>query len=136
MAIITLTTDYGLRDFYVALAKGVLNSRFPDVTVVDISHEIDLYNIGMGSYVLKNAFAYFPTKTIHIFAVDASFSEKKDYLVMEYKNQYFIAPDNGALSLILVDDEPTKLYKTITDGQQSLFVYFSSLIEKIIANDF
>lgn len=136
MAIITLTTDYGFRDFYVASAKGVLNSRFPEAAIVDISHEIDLYNIGMGSYVLKNAFKHFPDKTIHVFAVDASLSQRTDYLVMEYENQYFIAPDNGALSLILVDDEPAKLYKTAATGQKSLFAYYSGLIEKIIAADF
>lgn len=131
MAIITLTTDYGLRDFYVASAKGVLNSRFSNVTVVDISHEIDLYNVGMGSYVLKNAFTHFPDKTIHVFAVDASLSLRTNYLVMEYQNQYFIAPDNGALSLILVDDEPTQLYRITAENQKSLFVYFAMLIERM-----
>lgn len=135
MAIITLTTDYGSRDFYAASAKGVLYSRFPQVNVVDISHEIDMYNIGMGSYVLKNAFANFPENTIHVFAVDASLSHRNKYLVMRYKEHYFIAPDNGALSLILVDDVPEMLYQTKHENE-SLFVFFSRLIKHILNQEF
>ncbi len=135
MAIITLTTDYGLRDYYVAAAKGVLNSRFQSVNIVDVSHQIDMYDIGMGSYVLKNASTYFPDGTIHIFAVDASITTRQNYLVMRYNQQFFIAPDNGALSLILANDKPGQLLSVEPDASQELFAFLADVIAAIFNGD-
>ena len=70
MAIITLTSDWGSTDYYAAAVKGALLSRLPNATIVDITHEIEPYNISQAGFTLKNCYRSFPPGTIHIIAVD------------------------------------------------------------------
>src|SRR5690349_3493227 len=70
MAMITLLSDFGLTDPYVAEMKGVILSENPDLTIVDISHGIKRHNIAMGSFVLETALPYFPDGSIHVGVVD------------------------------------------------------------------
>ena len=70
MTIITLTTDLGLKDHYVASIKGAILSQLEDVKIVDISHEIDAFNISQTAYVIRNCYKNFPKGSIHILGVD------------------------------------------------------------------
>lgn len=105
MPIITLTTDYGLKDHYVAVAKAILMSKNPLVQLVDVTHCIECYDIGRASYVVSGAYPYFPKDTIHLIAVDAELHPKASFLVMKMNDHYFVAPDNGTLSLVQEQNE-------------------------------
>ncbi len=106
MSIITLTTDWGLRDYYIGAVKGKIYSLMPFVTVVDISHHIPPFDIEEASYVLKNAFPYFPEKTIHILGINSIASAQTPHLLVGFKNHYFICADNGMMALIIGDENP------------------------------
>ena len=107
MAIITLTTDWGKAGYYAAAVKGPILSQLPDATIVDITHEIEPFNVREASFIMRNAFRHFPAGTIHIIAVDSIESDKNPHVVVKAYGQYFISTDNGIFSHILdgkIDD--------------------------------
>jgi len=97
--IITLTTDFGLRDPYVAEMKAVILGISPNTTIVDITHEIEKFNIRMGAYVLASASPYFPKGTIHVAVVDPGVGTRRRPILIQSKYSYLIGPDNGVLAL-------------------------------------
>ncbi|MEM3769800.1 MAG: SAM-dependent chlorinase/fluorinase [Candidatus Bathyarchaeia archaeon] len=97
--LITLTTDFGLADPYVAEIKAVILGINPSVEVVDISHQIEKFNIRMGAYVLASAAPYFPKGTIHIAVIDPGVGTKRKPILIETEISFFIGPDNGVLAL-------------------------------------
>jgi S-adenosylmethionine hydrolase len=97
--IITLTTDFGLKDPYVAEIKAVILNACPAATVVDVSHEIEKFNIRMGAYVLASASPYFPRGTIHVAVVDPGVGTKRKPILIQTKQACFVGPDNGILIL-------------------------------------
>jgi len=103
--IITLTTDFGLKDPFVGAMKGVILSLAPNVQIVDITHDIPSYDVIEASIVIKEACRYFPVGTIHIVVVDPGVGSQRRPIVLSGKgnqlDQIFIAPDNGVLSLVL-----------------------------------
>lgn len=103
MAIITLTSDWGYSDYYVAAVKGTILSYLPDATIVDITHEIDPFNLPQVGFTLKNCFRSFPLGTIHIIAVNTVESPENPHVVVKAEGQYFIGTDNGIFSHILND---------------------------------
>ncbi|MEM2816090.1 MAG: SAM-dependent chlorinase/fluorinase [Candidatus Bathyarchaeia archaeon] len=96
--IITLTTDFGLTDPYVAEMKAVILRINPNVTIVDISHQIEKFNIRMGAFILASAAPYFPEGTIHIAVVDPGVGTKRKPILIEAEGAFFIGPDNGLLT--------------------------------------
>lgn len=105
MAIVTLTTDWGTKDHYLASVKGILLSQIPNVQIVDISHDIPPFDINQASYVLKSCFQDFPDGTIHIIGVNSDASPKYPHIAIKIKNHYFIGADNGIFSLMF-DTKP------------------------------
>ena len=101
MAIITLTSDWGTKDYYVAAVKGTILSKLPNATIVDITHEIEPFNVSQVGFTLKNCFRCFPPGTIHIIAVDTIESKNCPHVVVKAEGQYFISTDNGIFSHIL-----------------------------------
>jgi S-adenosylmethionine hydrolase len=97
--IVTLTTDLGLRDPYVAEMKAAILSICSDAVIVDISHEMEKFNIRMGAYVLASAAPYFPKGTVHVAVVDPGVGTQRRSLVIETKQGFFVGPDNGVLIL-------------------------------------
>jgi S-adenosyl-L-methionine hydrolase (adenosine-forming) len=110
MGIITLTTDLGYRDPYLAIVKALIISQNPTQQIIDLSCDIKENNISDAAFILKNSLPYFPDGTIHLvaikFIVDRSSLNKTNtidnsrYLLSKYKNQYIMCPDNGLLTLI------------------------------------
>lgn len=95
---IALLTDFGHQDPYVGIMKGVLLSRAPGATVVDLCHEIPGQRIGVGAFFLKAAIAYFPNETLFVAVVDPGVGSKRSILWGRNKRgQQFLAPDNGLL---------------------------------------
>jgi S-adenosylmethionine hydrolase len=99
-AIITLTTDYGTNDHLAGTLKGVILKINPDVTVVDITHNVAPFDLLDGALAIGSAYSYFPPKTIHVVVVDPGVGTERRPLLVSAQNQYFIAPDNGVLSVI------------------------------------
>lgn len=122
MAIVTLTTDLGHRDFYVATLKGSLLKLLPSVTLVDVTHEIQAFNIAEAAFVLKNAFHYFPEQTVHLIGIDTVYSDRNNYLAIRYQGHYFVGADNGIFSLIF-DREPDEMVE-LTILQDLNFLHF------------
>src|SRR5467141_2311630 len=99
-AIITLTTDYGTNDHLVGTLKGVILKINPDVTIVDITHDVTAFDLLDGALAIGSAYSYFPPKTIHVVVVDPGVGTERRPLLVSAQNQYFVAPDNGVLSVI------------------------------------
>jgi S-adenosylmethionine hydrolase len=109
MSIITLTTDYGLKDHFVGALKGKIISEFPDAKIIDISHEIDPFNIAEASYILQASFANFPKGTVHLIGVDAERNTENEHLAMQWNDQFFVCADNGILSMLTQRILPQKI---------------------------
>ena len=109
--IITLTTDFGLRDPYVAEMKAVILKICPAATIIDITHQIEKFNIRMGAYTLAAATPYFREGTIHIVVVDPSVGTKRQAILIQAKQSYYIGPDNGVLTLASKNQGIRHIYK-------------------------
>lgn len=103
--IITLTTDFGLSDHFVGVMKGVILGIQPAARVIDISHGIRPYDISDGAFTIAQAYSYFPKRTIHVVVVDPGVGSARRPLLAEMAGQYFIAPDNGVLSMVVAREE-------------------------------
>ncbi|WP_425658898.1 SAM hydrolase/SAM-dependent halogenase family protein [Tenacibaculum ascidiaceicola] len=122
MSLITLTTDFGTKDHFVGAVKGTIYSELPDAKIVDITHEISPFNITETAYILKNAYKSFPDKTIHVIGVDSELSVDNKHIALELDNHYFICPDNGLISMIASEINPTKIVEiNIHDRIESSF---------------
>jgi len=100
-AVITLTTDFGLSDAYVASVKGVILGINPEAKLVDICHTIKPQNIPQAAFVLSTAYQYFPRKTIHLVVVDPGVGSERRAIILRTPLASFVAPDNGVLSYII-----------------------------------
>jgi|TARA_B110000014_G_scaffold262751_1_gene257481 hypothetical protein len=114
MAIITLTTDFGLKDHYVAAVKGAIYSEIPDITIVDVSHKVTPFNYNEASYIIKNTYQNFPKGTIHIIGVDSETSTETQHIAMLLDGQYFICANNGILSVLNTTKHPEKVIEITT----------------------
>ncbi|MGY5354979.1 SAM hydrolase/SAM-dependent halogenase family protein [Wenyingzhuangia sp. IMCC45467] len=109
MAFITLTTDFGRKDHFVSAVKGAIFTLLPDAKVIDISHEISPFNITETAYILKNAYKSFPKGTIHIIGVDSEMTPENKHIALLLDGHYFVCPDNGIMSMIASEINPTKV---------------------------
>ena len=98
--ILTLTTDFGLSDQYVGTMKGVILGICPQAHIVDISHEVRPFEITEGAYLIAQAWRYFPKRTVHVVVVDPGVGSARRPILLEAAGQYFVAPDNGVLSMV------------------------------------
>jgi S-adenosylmethionine hydrolase len=115
MPIITLTSDLGDNSHYAAVLKGVMLSLFPGVHIIDVTHNISNFNTMEVAYVIRNMFPAFPEGTIHLIGVDPETGNSPTGVVMYYKNQYFVGPNNGVMSLIS-DGEETQCIEIENEG--------------------
>ncbi len=123
MSVITLTTDLGQKDFYVPSIKGKLLSNLNmDHDIVDITHEVPIFNIHYAAFTLKNCYDDFPKGSIHIISVDAEVSAKTPALLMVYDDHYFICADNGLFSLMF-DRLPDTIYEITVDQETDILTF-------------
>lgn len=102
--VIALLTDFGDEDFFVASLKGVMLGINPLARIVDITHKVPSHNIGAAGFVLFAAYKYFPSDTIFLTIVDPGVGTNRRVLLVKTRDYYFIAPDNGILSLVLKEE--------------------------------
>jgi S-adenosylmethionine hydrolase len=115
MAIVTLLTDSGESDHYIAAIKAMMLSVDPDLRIVDISHQIRLYDIGHAAYVLRSVFHDFPEGTVHLAGVDAAGNRGDAFIFAKLEGHFFVGSDNGIFSLIS-DNLPEKVWEIKTEN--------------------
>ncbi|MBN8643417.1 MAG: SAM-dependent chlorinase/fluorinase [Flavobacteriales bacterium] len=109
MSIITLTTDYGLKDHFVGAIKGKIISEYSECQIIDISHHIDPFNISEASYLLSAAYSSFPKGTVHIVGVDIERNKENQHIALQWDDHFFICADNGILSMLIQKIVPQKI---------------------------
>lgn len=113
-AIITLTTDYGTNDHLVGTLKGVILKINPEATIVDITHHVTPFDLLDGALTIGSAYKYFPPRTIHVVVVDPGVGTNRRPLLVTAENQYFVAPDNGVLSLVYEREHANLVVRHVT----------------------
>jgi len=103
---IALLTDFGTKDYFVASLKGVILSINPECAIVDISHEVPEYDLTAAAFVLWACYRFFPGGTIFLTVVDPGVGSERRILLARSQRYYFIAPDNGVLSLVFKQEDP------------------------------
>lgn len=98
---ISLLTDFGTKDHFAGTMKGVIHGIAPKTTVIDISHEVPPQDIKSAAFLLKCTYSYFPKNTLHLIIVDPGVGSRRKIILVETKNYFFLAPDNGVLSYAL-----------------------------------
>ena len=111
MAIITLTTDLGTKDSYLASVKGAIYSQIDDVKIIDITNNISSFNIQEAAFILRNCFKDFPLGTVHIVSVDDELTIKNEHLAVKANGHYFVGSDNGLFSLLLTETKAEKIVR-------------------------
>ena len=131
MSIITLITDFGTKDHFVAKIKGAIISDFPQANIIDISHQISPFNIMEAAYVIENSYQHFPEKTIHIIGVDSENTPECSHIVLKLNEQYFICADNGIMSIVCNNIKPDEIFEinihNKTDSQDSTLKIFTQV---------
>jgi len=111
--VITLTSDFGLADHFVGVMRGVILRINPEARLVDISHEVDSYDILDGAFTLAQSYRFFPPGTIHLVVVDPGVGSARRPILVTAPSAQFVAPDNGVLSMIY-EREPDAQVRHIT----------------------
>jgi S-adenosylmethionine hydrolase len=127
--IITLTSDFGTKDYFVGAIKGQIYSELDSANIVDVTHQITPFSINEAAYVIKNAYKHFPKGSIHIIAVDAEYSLENKHVAIQLDDHYFICADNGVISLLSSEINPQKMVEiTIqrNEGNKSFLADFIS----------
>ncbi|TXE11857.1 SAM-dependent chlorinase/fluorinase [Seonamhaeicola algicola] len=122
MPLITLTTDFGEKDHFAGATKGAIYSELPDVTIVDISHNVSPFNIPEAAYIIQNAYSSFPKGTIHIIGIDSELNQENKHIALKLDGHYFICANNGIMSMICAEIMPEKIVEiNIHDKIQTSF---------------
>jgi S-adenosylmethionine hydrolase len=134
-SIITLTTDFGYDDAYVATLKGAILSTNPEANIIDISHSIEPQNILQAAFILGIAYRYFPKHTIHVAIVDPGVGSERQGVILKTPLSFLVAPDNGILSYI-IDDLFLVESRSLTEHTQGLReIVFKSGLEAVAITD-
>ncbi len=119
--IITLLTDFGTRDTFVSEMKGVMLSINPFVTIIDITHEIEPFNIIEAAIKLSHAVRYFPSPAIHVAIVDPGVGSPRRPIIIKTEKAIFVGPDNGILSLAVKEHPLKEIYEITAQVRSSTF---------------
>jgi S-adenosylmethionine hydrolase len=119
MSIVTIISDFGQKDHYAALLKGAILTNNPSINIIDITHEVDTHDIRQASYHLNAVCKKFPPGTIHVVAVNNFYDTDYEIIVFEYKEMFFVGPNNGLFSLAFDSIEEDQVYKVALDEQDN-----------------
>ncbi|KPL01147.1 MAG: hypothetical protein AMJ91_01320 [candidate division Zixibacteria bacterium SM23_73_3] len=108
-AIITLTTDFGTKDGYAGAVKGVIKRINPDVEIVDITHQIEPFNVLGGAFALNNFYRFFPKDTVHMVVVDPGVGSQRQPLLIKSEDFLFVGPDNGVFSFVYENERMAEI---------------------------
>jgi S-adenosylmethionine hydrolase len=122
MAIITLTSDWGLKDHYIGAVKGAILKLLPGAQIIDISHQIPAFDLNQAAFIIRNFYPNFPEGTIHILAINTEAAVETPHTLVLYNGHYFIAADNGIFSL-LFDEKPQKIIELDVIQDSDYFIF-------------
>lgn len=108
--VITLTTDFELTDHYAGTLKGVIYSVCPEARIVDITHNVTPFNVLEGAFLIEQAWRFFPAGTVHVIVVDPGVGSARRPILLEADGHYFVAPDNGVLSMVISGAQRTAVH--------------------------
>ncbi|MBM4255711.1 MAG: SAM-dependent chlorinase/fluorinase [Deltaproteobacteria bacterium] len=117
--IITLLTDFGTRDAFVGIMKGVILGIAPGVQLVDLSHDVPPQDVLAGALVLRSAVSFFPAGSIHVAVVDPGVGSQRRAVIIETQEALFVSPDNGLLSLAVPPESIVRIIH-LTNSQYFL----------------
>ena len=109
MSVITILTDFGTDDEYVGLMKGAILSINPRAAIVDLTHQISRQDIVQAAFTIHSGYHFFPEGTVHLIVVDPGVGTERGLLALKMDNHFFIAPDNGVLTLLLAEQKVSSL---------------------------
>ena len=132
---ITLTTDFGYDDAYVAAVKGAILSVNPEASVVDISHSIQPQNILQAAFILSVAYRYFPKQTIHMAVVDPGVGSERRGVILKTPSAFFVAPDNGVLSYVIDELSPVEGRSQARQSSDLKEIVFKAGVEIVAITD-
>ena len=104
-SVIALMTDFGDDDFFVASLKGTILKINPEASIIDITHRVPSFDIRTAAFILSSCYGYFPKKTIFLVVVDPGVGSERPILLVETEDYFFIAPDNGVLSMVMEEED-------------------------------
>jgi S-adenosyl-L-methionine hydrolase (adenosine-forming) len=113
--IVTLTTDFGLNDHFVGTMKGVILNICPDAEIVDISHAVQAFDVLDGALAIAQSYAVFPAGSVNMVVVDPGVGSARRPIIVAADRHYFVAPDNGVLSLVYAREERLRVYHVTAD---------------------
>ena len=134
MDIITLTTDYGNKDYSVSSLKAKLITNINNIEIVDISHNISPFNLVEAGYVLEGAYSEFPKGTIHILSVDSELTPENKHIAIMYNGSFFIGANNGVFSLIFRDKKPDQIVEINLHNNYNYDVSADELFVKVASH--
>jgi len=114
--IITLLTDFGTTDYYVGAMKGVILGICPEAAIVDITHEVEPWQVAHGAWVLSQTWRCYPEGTIHVAIVDPGVGSERHPIVAEAAGHYFIGPDNGVFGRVFAEAPPAAVRRLTTEA--------------------
>ena len=117
---ITLLSDWKLRDPYIGIFKGRLLKLLPNIPIVDITHHLELFNLSQTAFIAKNTYPFFPEKSVHIILSGLSFSKETKPMLIVFKEHFFLGEDTGVFSMMLNAETNWKAYQY--EGDMSLDV--------------
>lgn len=122
MPIITLTTDFGIKDHAVGTVKGAILTELNAAVIIDISHDISPFHISEAAYIIKNAYRSFPKGTIHLIGIDSEITPENKHIAVMLDDHYFVCANNGIMSLIASEINPQKIVEiNIHDAVETNF---------------
>ena len=134
MPIVTLTSDLGTKDYYLAAVKAAAYKRIPELKWVDISNHIPAFDMAKAAFVLKNVWREFPEGTVHIIGVDSDWSRDTPYGIVKFEGQFFVGTDNGFFSLLFGDEISPEWVRHIRlDGDEDLSFPTKSIFVSVAA---
>ncbi len=101
MPIVTFTTDFGIKDPYVAMVKGIILKRNPAITFIDITNQLGVGDIMRASFIIKESYIFFPAGTVHLVVVDPTVGSERRAVFSVKNEHFFVGPDNGVLTPVL-----------------------------------
>lgn len=114
MPIVTFISDLGLFDYYVGIVKGAILTQAQDVNFIDITHNVDNFDIVQGAFILKNSYLHFPPGTIHLISINNNYNKPNAYILFEKDGHYFAGPNNGLFALVF-DKMPDQVFEIGND---------------------
>lgn len=133
MNIVTLTSDLGIKDYYLASVKAAALTQIRNLNWIDITHHIPPFNMAKAAFVLKNVWRDFPEGTYHIVGVDCEWRPHTPYVIVKKENRYFIGSDNGIFSLIFDSEPADEVYVLNLTGDEDLSFPTKSIFIPAIA---